>query len=1037
MNGPRFQEPQQYTFQLDGGYDLVTAHHMKKPGSLIAGSNVEMVSGRQGYSRPGGFERCVTDDLPSTVLLKFIKMKSVTGGSIVKNDMFTGGTDVIFRALIDIPDPDEGDVLVATTHSEGITTDLVCYGPSAGFTVDSVLIDLSNYSKQEIQEYQRLAIEQVRDLISSVPGAGSISGGFRLRGKNYAIREGILYRGDDAGPRSEVAITATSFTSVYTGIGAKTFTTQTDLGFVVGRTVSIRLASDPPEAWFEGNITSYDSETGELVMLATSSSAGSFAYDDWNITSTYLTADPGVGSWTTIEMPQVMYFDEGVYEFEVGDFVTDGTATATITSITEQGGVWNYSSTAADQANGYLTLGDVSGTFTEDATLLVGETVPNITNGEFSADTNWTKGDGWTIDAGVASSDGSQTVESDLSQAFVLATGRSVTLTYALTLSAGDIRPFLGDTVGTAETTAGAKTVTLERTTGDDIIGFRASSDFVGTIDDVVRVVSIDTVPAVVNGTFTADSDWTKGTGWTIGAGVATCSGAQTAVSELSQAYDVDDGISVIMTFTITRTGGTLTPFLGASNGEEIDTAGTYAITITRTTGGTTDDKIGFRADADFAGPVDNVTFTVGRRAKVKSVNVDYVLPTGGDYKTRIYNFSDVADADSAFGVTGVGEGFEFDGTTYVPIFFPDFPTTFPFLIDIHQERLHIGFPGGQWVLSVSGRPRVYNALLGSTTYSTGSELVGSRKIHGNALAIFCEKAIWLLLGTGVLDEDTQIRDWQFLEHDSSLGAVTGSVAEKGPPMFVSGTEYRVVYPTDDSAGYKSNPILNQIQPLLENNVVNIVCSLWCRKKSQHRLFLSTGGAIYATFESGKPKGGTPLSFPIPVSKVWSAIEDSVEKIFFLSTTGYLYRMDSGNTFDDDYIKGSFRIPFFHYGNSRRLKSFPQMEIEFSSPVLLTGDTEITYTVNHAYGESGYPRPATETIENTAIDSAGGFYGANAGFGFFVWGGPVVSRILGYLDGYGPNMSILVVYKTRYDAPFTFLAATVDYIQLGLVGQET
>lgn len=930
----RFPEPQQYTFQLDGGYDLVSAHHLKKPGLLIAGSNVEMVSGKQGYSRPGGFERCCDDVLPSETMVVFFEIKAPAGGAISIDDLFTTGAKS-FRSLDDIAVPAIGDIVAVATHDTGFVVDDVCTCGAVSFTIASLVTDTSSYTSEELRAYIRQAIEQTRDNVPAVTGAGTIPGGFRLRGVNYVVREGVLYRA-----------------------------------------VS--------------------------------------------------------GAWEAVEMPQVMYFDEGVYEFSTGDFITDGTETATIASVTVQGGAWNYTYAAADQAYGYLTLVDVTGSFTDNADLLVGETVPNIVNGTFAADTDWTKGDGWTIAAGVADSDGTQTASSDLSQAFTLTAGRSVSLTYTLTVTSGSITPFLGDTIGTAVTTAGAKAVTLERTTGDNTIGFRASADFVGTIDDVVRVVSIDNVPAVVNGTFGADSDWTKGTGWTIAAGVANCDGTQTAVSELSQAYDVETGETVIMSFDVTRSAGAITPFLGLSDGDDISTAGSYTILIARTTG---DDTIGFRADADFVGTIDNVTFTVGRRAKVASVNASYGFPSGGDYKTKVYNFTNVADADSVFGVTGAGEAFEFDGTNYIPIFFPDFPTTWPYLVDIHQERLHIGFPGGQWVMSVSGQPRVFNALLGSTTYSTGSELVGSRKIHGNALAIFAEKSIWLLLGTGVLDDTTQIRDWQFVEHDSSIGAVVGSVTEKGPPVFVSGTEFRVVYPTDDSAGYKSNPILNQIQPLLENNIENISCSLWCRKKSQYRLFLSTGGAIYATFESGKPKGGTAISFPIPVAKVWSAIEDSVEKIWFVSTTGYLYRMDSGNTFDDGYIEGSFRVPFFHYGNSRQEKSFPQMELEFDSPVLLTGDTEITYTVNHAYGESGYPRPAIDSVQN--IDSAGGFYGANAGFGLFVWGGPVVSRIIAYLDGYGPNMSILVVYKTRYDNSFTFLAATVDYIQLGLVGQES
>jgi hypothetical protein len=623
-------------------------------------------------------------------------------------------------------------------------------------------------------------------------------------------------------------------------------------------------------------------------------------------------------AWTEIDMPQVMYFDEGVEEFEAGDVITDGTRTATVISITAQAGAWNYSYDAIDQSNGYITTIDASGAFTVDANL---------------------------------------------------------------------------------------------------------------------KLVTGGGIPTLLNGTFATDTVWKKGTpGWTIGTGVATCSGAQITTSDLSQPYIVADKRSVAVTFTLTRTAGTVKLFLGASESPSYNTAGTYTYVITRTTGDDDDDFIGFRADADFTGTIDNVSCVVGRIAKVKTVNTDYTLPTTGRYKTRTYNFSNVADADSVFGVSGTKDAFEFDGTNYVPILHQDFETTFPYDVNIHQERLELIFPGGQDVRSVSGQPRVFNALLGSVVYSTGSEIVGSKKIHHNAEAIFCESGIWLLLGTGIYDEDTATRDWQFVEHDSSLGASMGSIANLGPSVFVSGVDFRTVSATDTTAQYKSDQIFKQSQPLLANNKDKISTSLWCREKSQYRLFFNTGSAMFCTFDGGKQKGATAVSYPDVVRNAWSEIEDTVEKMWFTSDDGYLYRMDSGNTYDDDYITGSFRIPFYHYGSPRILKQFPQMVIELDSPLILTGNTEMSYTVNHAYGDPGYPRPVVETL--TDFDSAGGFFGNNAGYGNFVWGGPIVSEILGYLDGYGANMSVLVTYQTKYDNAWTFISAIVDYIPLGIAGRE-
>lgn len=110
----------------------------------------------------------------------------------------------------------------------------------------------------------------------------------------------------------------------------------------------------------------------------------------------------------------------------------------------------------------------------------------------------------------------------------------------------------------------------------------------------------------VVNGTFAADADWTKGTDWTIGSGVATKT-AGTAAS-LSQAITLTAGIPYLVTYTITRTAGALTPqFTGGTtvSGAARSAAGTYTDIMVAVTGNTT---LAFSADASFAGTIDNVT---------------------------------------------------------------------------------------------------------------------------------------------------------------------------------------------------------------------------------------------------------------------------------------------------------------------------------------------------------------------------------------------------------------------------------------------
>lgn len=109
------------------------------------------------------------------------------------------------------------------------------------------------------------------------------------------------------------------------------------------------------------------------------------------------------------------------------------------------------------------------------------------------------------------------------------------------------------------------------------------------------------------NGTFAADTDWTKGTGWTIAAGVATCSGAQTGNSDLKQNQALTAGVVYTLTYTIANhTAGILTPLLGGTAGTPRSADGTYTETIICGSGA--DPKLVLRGDLDFAGNIDNVS---------------------------------------------------------------------------------------------------------------------------------------------------------------------------------------------------------------------------------------------------------------------------------------------------------------------------------------------------------------------------------------------------------------------------------------------
>ena len=103
-----------------------------------------------------------------------------------------------------------------------------------------------------------------------------------------------------------------------------------------------------------------------------------------------------------------------------------------------------------------------------------------------------------------------------------------------------------------------------------------ASPDDEGYWDDFSNIVT--------NGTFDADSDWSKGTGWTISGGKAHADVSST--SALSQTLSTGAGNTYEITVTISNfTAGALQPQFGGilSSPVQINSNGTHTFLITAT----------------------------------------------------------------------------------------------------------------------------------------------------------------------------------------------------------------------------------------------------------------------------------------------------------------------------------------------------------------------------------------------------------------------------------------------------------------------
>ncbi len=124
----------------------------------------------------------------------------------------------------------------------------------------------------------------------------------------------------------------------------------------------------------------------------------------------------------------------------------------------------------------------------------------------------------------------------------------------------------------------------------------------------------------IVNGTFAADTDWTKGSGWTISGGAAV--GSNTSNNLTATTPPLTAGVLYKLSYSVTRTGGSVAPVFGGVPLTSVSAAGNYhEYFVAGSTSALFD-------GASFTGTIDNVTcipistqtitaLTVGKRYRV------------------------------------------------------------------------------------------------------------------------------------------------------------------------------------------------------------------------------------------------------------------------------------------------------------------------------------------------------------------------------------------------------------------------------------
>ncbi len=378
--------------------------------------------------------------------------------------------------------------------------------------------------------------------------------------------------------------------------------------------------------------------------------------------------------------------------------------------------------------------------------------------------------------------------------------------------------------------------------------------------------------------------------------------------------------------------------------------------------------------------------------------------------------------------VDGVSKPHTWDGTVVRVIDDPNLPSNaafspapvYPTYIAAFDNRLLLAFPGGHIFFSELGDPGSWDGANGAGSMQTGDEITGMVSAPGGTLVIFMKNSISILY---VLEDLTLDYPFQLKEFSDRSGAVADTATRMlGDIYFIDDRGPTSLTASDTFGDYGQNTITRKTQRTFLTKKPLVTAAVSRRDVSQYRLFFSDMTAMYFTFENKKVKGAGYIRLKHAVKHITEG-EDASGYISMYFTAddedGYVYKMDSGTSFNGEAIRTHAVTAYHNYGSSRSWKHFIDLLFEMSAD----NGTRFFIATDYDYGDNLLPRNA---LASQKLPGLGGVWGT-AVWGTFIWGGAYIQRPIYYIYGYGTNMSVAIRTEEKYRAQHIVHNFITDY----------
>jgi len=395
-----------------------------------------------------------------------------------------------------------------------------------------------------------------------------------------------------------------------------------------------------------------------------------------------------------------------------------------------------------------------------------------------------------------------------------------------------------------------------------------------------------------------------------------------------------------------------------------------------------------------------------------------------GSSKNRFEKYR-IGTTEKIAGVDSVNAPFIYDNTTFTAL--NSAPSDVQAAEHICWFKNQMFYAKGDTVTFTSPyTDNDFNPANGAGVLSVGSAVTGMI-VFREQLIIFSQQRISRLTGNSLADFVLQ-------PITLNIGCIdTDTIQEIGSDiMFLGPDGLRLLTGTDKFGDFSLAVVSKPIQSEMTSFIASSTsfCSVVIREKSQYRLF---GFSSAVTTQNAVGILGTQIIGNETGEISWAEmrgirafVADSdyfsrLETIVFAQTDGYVYKMESGSSFDGANIIATFSTPFVPMTDPRLRKTFYKLFL-YTDPL---GSVTTSANLKLDFDDEGVIQPDTITLSNDT--GAVGFYGSpTATYGSARYGTKLKKLFQTQVVGSGFTVSLQFVSEST-DPAFSLDAATLEY----------